>query len=149
MLVLLFDWMCDLSHDDLWVQVDQRRNSRDAEHVVVEAQNRVGGRPGAADDHMDTRVLVRTDRWHGSGKAWPTWIFATRAYAGAIDRDLLLDTTNAETSTDVVSNVQLGSMQLYVVVIMLCTGRALDCVMSALYSWDMEAWRLVCHAYSL
>ena len=52
-------------------------------------------------------------------------------------------------STDVVSNVQLGSVQLYVVLIMLCTGRALDCVVSALYSWGMEAWKMFCHAYSL
>ena len=94
---------------DLWVQVDQcgccdswssqRRNSRDAEHVVVEAQNRVGGRLGAAGGQVDTRVLVRTDTWYGSEKAWPMWSFVTRA----------------ETSTDVVSNVQLGSVQVDVV----------------------------------
>ena len=142
--------------EDLWVQVDQRgccdsrssqrRNSRDAEHVVVEAQNRVGGCPGAADGQVDTRVLVRMDKWYGSEKAWPIWSFVTRAYAGATDRDLSLDTTNAEISTDVVSNVQLGSVQLYVVLIMLCTGRALDCAVSAVYSWGMEAWRMFCHA---
>ena len=119
---------------DLWVQVDQRgccdswssqrRNSRDAEHVVVEAQIRVGGRPGA-DGEVDTRVLVRTDKWYGSGKAWPIRSFVTRAYAVAIDRDL------------------------YVVVIMMCTGRALDCAVSAMYSWSMEAWRTVCHAHFL
>ena len=44
-------------------------------------------------------------------KAWPTWSFVTRAYAGAIDRDLSLDTTNAEISADV-SNVPLGGVQL-------------------------------------
>ena len=94
---------------------------------MVEAQNRVGERPGAADGHVETRVLVRADKWYGSGKAWSTWSFVTRAYAGAIDRDLSLDTMNAEISTDVASNVQLGSVQLHVVVITLCTGRALDC----------------------
>ena len=41
----------------------QRRNSRDVEHVVVEAQNTVGGRLGAADGQVDTQVLVRTDKW--------------------------------------------------------------------------------------
>ena len=75
----------------------------------VEAQSRVGGRPGAADGQVDTRVLVRTDKWYGSENAWPMWSFVTRAYAGAIDRDLSLDTTNAEISTDV-SNVQLGGV---------------------------------------
>ena len=55
----------------------QRRNNRDAEQVVVEAQNRVGGRPGAADVQVDTRVLVRTDKWCGSAKAWPVRSFLT------------------------------------------------------------------------
>ena len=78
---------------------------------MVEAQSRVAGRPGAADGQVDTRVLVRTDKWYDSEKAWPIWSFVTRAYAGAIDRDLSKDTTNAEISTDV-SNVQLGGVQL-------------------------------------
>ena len=133
-------WVCC----DSWSS--QRRNSRDAEHEVVEAQNRVGGRLGAANSQVDTRVLVRTDKWYGSKKAWPIWSFVTRAYAGAIDRELSSDTMNAEISTNVVSNVQLESVQLYVVVIMLCTGRALDCAVSAVYSW---AWRMFCHSYSL
>ena len=115
---------------------------------MVEAQSRVGGRPGAADGQVDTRVLVRTDKWYASEKAWPIWSFMTRAYAGAIDRDLSLDTTNADVRTDV-SNVQLGGVQFYVVLIMLRTRRALDCAVSALYSWDMRAWRMFCHAYSL
>ena len=78
--------------------------------------------------------------WYVSEKAWPTWSFVTRAYVGAIDRDLSLDMTNAEFSTDV-SNVQLGGVQLNVVLIMLCTRRALDCAVSAMYSWGMKAWR--------
>ena len=115
---------------------------------MVEAQSRVGGRPGAADGQVDTRVLVRTDKWYGSEKAWPIWSLVTRAYAGAIDRDLSLDTTNAEISTDAVSNVQLGGVQLYVVLIMLCTRRALDCAVSAMYSWGMESCRMVMNVLS-
>ena len=93
---------------------------------MVEAQSMVGGRPGAADGQVDTWVLVITDMWYGSEKAWPIWSSVTRAYVGAIDRGLSLDTTNAEISTDV-SNVQLGGVQLSVVLVMLCTRRALDC----------------------
>ena len=146
--VLLVDSMCGLSHDDVWVLVDQhgccdswnrqRRNSRDAEHEVVEAQNRVGGRLGAADGQVDTRVLARTDKWYGIEKAWPIWSFVTRGYARANDRDFLLYITNQKISTDVVSNVQLGSVELYVILNMLCTGRALDCVVCAKYSWRKE-----------
>ena len=113
-----------------------------------QACSRVGGRNGAADSHVDTRVLVRTDKWYDSEKAWPILSFVTRAYAGAVDRDLSLDTMNAEISTDL-SIVQLGGVQLSVVLIMLCTRRALDCAVSVLYSWGMKAWRMFCHAYSL
>ena len=67
---------------------------------MVEALSRVGGRPGAADGQVDTWVLVRTDKWYSSEKAWPIRSFVTRAYAGSIDRDLSLDTTNAEFSTE-------------------------------------------------
>ena len=35
------------------------------------------------------------------------------------------------------------------VLIMLCTRRALDCAVSAMYSWCMKVWRMFCHAYSL
>ena len=72
----------------------------------------------------------------------------TRAYAGAIDRDLSLDTTNAEISLDV-CNVQLRRVQLNVVLIMLCTRRALDRAVSAMYSWCMKELRMFCHACSL
>ena len=116
--------------------------------MVVEAQSRVGGRFGAADGQVDTRVLVRTDKWYVSEKAWPIWSFVTRVYAGAINRDLSLGTTNAEISTDV-RNVQFGGVQLYGVLIMLCIRRALDCPASAMYSWVVEAWRMFCYAYSL
>ena len=115
---------------------------------MVEAQSWVGGRPGAADGQVDTRVPVRMDKWYVNEKAWPIWSFVTRAYAGAIDRDLPLDTTNADISTDV-SNVQLGGVQLDVVLIILCSRRALDCAVSAMYSRGMKAWRMFCHAHSL
>ena len=103
--------------------------------------SRVGGPNGAADGHVDTRVLVRTDKWYDSEEAWPILSFVTRAYAGAVDRDLSLGTMNAEISTDL-SIVQLGGVQLSVVLIMLCTRRALDCAVSVMYSWGMKAWRM-------
>ena len=83
-------------------------------------------------------VLVRTDKWYGSEKEWPIWSFVTRVHAGAIDRDLSLDTASAKISTDVVSNVQLGGVQLSVVLIMLCTRRALDCAARVVHRW---AWK--------
>ena len=82
----------------------------------------------AADGQVDSWVFVRTDKWCGNEKAWPMWSFVTRAYAGDIDRDLSLDTTRAEISTDV-SYVQLAGVQLNIVLIILCMRRALDCAL--------------------
>ena len=116
---------------------------------MVKARSRVGGRFGAADGQVDTRVLVRTDKWCVSEKAWPIWSFVTRVYAGAINRDLSLGTTNAGISTDV-SNVQFGGVQLYGVLITVVHKKSSGlCLSSAMYSWVVEAWRMFCHAYSL
>ena len=40
------------------------------------------------------------------------------------------------------------SVQLYFVLIMLCTERALDCIANAPDGWGMEAWRMLFQAYS-
>ena len=73
---------------------------------------------------VDTRVLGKVDKWNSSGKAWPKWSFVMKAYDVAVDQQL----SRAEISTDVVSNVQLGGVQLYVVLIMLRTGRDWNCI---------------------
>ena len=128
---------------------------RGAERALVEAQTRItqldqalqqGGRHGtAAGQVLDTRVLGRPDKWDGSEKAWPNWSFVMKAYAGAIDQDLSADMTTAECSTDAMSNDAMTgerkarSVQLYFVLIMLCTGRALDRIANAPHGWGMEA----------
>ena len=62
------------------------------------------------------------------------------AYAGAIDQELSTDMTNAESSTDVLSNeAKARSVQWYFVLIMLCTGRTLDRIANTPHGWDMEA----------
>ena len=68
---------------------------------------------------LDTRVLGEADTGTGSGNAWPNWSLMMKAYDVAVDQQL----SSAEISTGVVSNVQLGRVQLYVVLIMLRTGR--------------------------
>ena len=71
-----------------------RWDSRDAEHVVVEAQDRVSGRPGSSCDETEWDcVVLDDDDWPGDGypcvsgrqtkgidseKAWPIWSFVTR-----------------------------------------------------------------------
>ena len=68
---------------------------------------------------VDTRVFGEADKGTGSGNAWSKWSFVMKAYDVAVDQQL----SGAEISTDVVSNVQLGNVQLCVVLIMLRTGR--------------------------
>ena len=57
------------------------------------------------DQVVDTRVLGKVDQWNSSGKAWPKWSLV-KAYDVAVDQQL----SGAETSTGVVSNVQLGGV---------------------------------------
>ena len=59
---------------------------------------------------VDTRVLAKVEKWNSSGKARPKWSFVMKACDVAVDQQL----SGAEISTDVVSNVQLGGVQLYV-----------------------------------
>ena len=71
------------------------------------------------------------------------------AHAGAIDQTLSADMTTAECSTDAMSNDRMTgekkarSVQLHFVLIMLCTGRALDRIATAPHGWRMEAWRML------
>ena len=143
---------------------EQLNARRGADRALVEAQTRItqldqalqqGGRPGtAAGQVVDTRVLGRPDKWDGSEKAWPNWSFVMKTYAGAIDEDLSADMTAAECSTDAMSNDTMTgerkarSVHLYFVLIMLCTGRALDRIANAPHGWCMEAWRMLFEAYS-
>ena len=91
---------------------------------------------GSVGQVVDTRVLARPDKLDGSEKAWPNWSFV-KARVGGIYQQLPEDMTSAEISTDVLSNEsmtprkQSRGVQLYVVLIMLCTGRALDRIASA------------------
>ena len=73
-----------------------------------------------------------------------------KAYAGAIDQDLSADMTTAEYSTDATRNDgrerKVRSVQLCFVLIMLCTGGALDRIANAPHCWGMEAWRMLFQA---
>ena len=86
---------------------------------------------------VDNRVVGNPDKWDGSEKAWPNWSFVTKAYEGVVDQKLSHDMTEAEISTTVLDNdsmspeAQARSVQLYLILIMLCTGRALDRIASA------------------
>ena len=62
-----------------------------------------------------------------------------------LDQELSTDMTNAESSTDVLSNETMAgqkkarSVQLYFILIMVCTGRTLDRIANAPHGWGMEA----------
>ena len=68
---------------------------------------------------VKTRVLGKEHRWFGSEGVWPNWSLV-KAYSGAVDQQLSED---VGISADVVSNGQLGSVQLGVVLTVACTGR--------------------------
>ena len=104
---------------------------------------------------VDTRVLGKLGKWNGSRKAWLNWsvvmkgydgVINQQLYDGVINQQLSGDVTSAEIITDVVSKVQLGSVQLYFVLIMVGTGRDVDRIASALRGWSTKAWRLLFQA---
>ena len=72
----------------------------------------------------------------------------TKAYDGAVNQQLSGCATLAEISTDVVSNVQLGSVQFDFVLVVLCTGRDWHRVANAPRGWSAKAWRLLFQASS-
>ena len=92
---------------------------------------------------VDTRVLGKVDKWNSSGKAWPKWSFVMKAYDVAVDQRCQVHRT-----VRVVSSVQLGGVQLYVVLIMLRTGRDWNRIANALRGWSTEAWRFLFQTYS-
>ena len=68
---------------------------------------------------MYTRVLGKAHTWFGSENSWPNWSLM-KAHDGAADQQLSED---VRISVDVVSNGQLGGVQLCVVLVGLCMGR--------------------------
>ena len=97
---------------------------------------------------VDTRVLGKLDKWYGSRRAWPNWSFVMKAYYRAVNQQLSRDVTSAEISTNVVSNVQLRGVQLYFVLVMVCTRRDLDRIVNSSRGCRTKAWRLLFQAYS-
>ena len=89
-------------------------------------------------------MFGKVDKWNSTGKAWPKWSFMMKAYDVAVDQQL----PGAEINTDEVSNVQLGGVQFYVVLMMLRTERNSNRMANALRGWSSEAWRLLPQTYS-
>ena len=142
---------------------EQWNARRNAEHALVEAQTKIA--------QVD-QALQHGRTWHSnytwwilvfSGgqtngteerETWTKWSFVMGVYARAIDQELSTDMTNVEVSTDVLSNEAMTgqskakSVQVYFVLIMLCTRRLLDRIAISPHGWGMEAWRLIFQEYS-
>ena len=68
---------------------------------------------------VDARVLGRLDKWNGNREAWANWSFVMKAHDRAVNQQV---SEEVKISADVVSNVQLGCVQLHLVLIMSCAG---------------------------
>ena len=71
-----------------------------------------------------------------------------KAYDRAVNQQLSGNVTSAEINTDVASNVQLRGVQLYFVLTMVCTGRAMNRIANTSRSWRTKARRLLFQVYS-
>ena len=69
-----------------------------------------------------------------------------KAYEGAVGRQVSED---VRLSSNVMSNGQLGGVQLNFDLSTVCTGRDLDPIAKASRGWSARAWRKIFQAYSL
>ena len=94
---------------------------------------------------VDARVLGRLDKWNGNREAWANWSFVMKAHDRAVNQQV---SEEVKISADVVSNVQLGCVQLHLVLIMSCAGGDWDRIANAPRGWSAKAWRLLFQAFS-
>ena len=89
-----------------------------------------GGGPAAGG--IDTRNLGKPEIFNGEAAKWRDWSLVLRSYISAVDHNAVALMSRAEASPNPVLNLTLDaaaaaiSAQLYYVLVMTCTGTALD-----------------------
>ena len=109
----------------------------------------VAGQSAPSMSVLDRRLLGKPVRWNGEDQSWKYWRFVTRAYLTAAlpsIHDLLERAENGGASDSVLCakltrDEARHSRQLYCVLVLLVTGRALDKVQGAGEGEGAAAWR--------
>ena len=110
-------------------------------------------RPPVERSMVDTRVLGKPRNFSGKDEDWTGWVTIFRAYAGAIDNQLLADMQRAEVQLQPVANAHLEpaqaqrSAQLYYILALLCEGRAQTKVSNMMMGEGLELWRQLAQSY--
>merc|ERR1712194_964585 len=119
--------------------------------VAESSRTQASRPPPAAMQHgmVDTRLLGKPEKWNGNDSTWKDWRFVVRAYLHAAMPSIgpLLNRAEGEDAAQVecehladpVENA--ASQQLYYVLVLLTTERALDKVQAAGEGEGALAWR--------
>ena len=98
---------------------------------------------------VDTRLLGKPERWDGSDRGWKDWRFVTRAYLMAAMPSVSVYLDRAEALTQDIDLPSLDedgqqvSRQLYYILVLLTSGRALDKVQASGEGEGLKSWRLM------
>ena len=97
---------------------------------------------------VDMRLLGKPDKWDGTDSRWKDWRFVTRAYLIAAIPAATEILNKSEDLTDKVAVVdwteeenKSACKQIYYILVLLTSGRALDKVQGAGEGEGAEAWR--------
>jgi hypothetical protein len=105
------------------------------------------GGPARAKGLVDTRLIGKPQGYDGDASRFADWAFVLKAYMSALDPRYQDAFTEIETSEVPVLNATLTeedvslSTQLYYVLVMLCTGPALNKCYNAGVTEGFESWR--------
>ena len=106
---------------------------------ALENQNNQARAPPTASalGMVDTRLLGKPEKWNGTDAAWKDWRFVVRAYLQAAMPTIgdLLDRAEGDTTQVECEHLSVeekaSSQQLYYVLVLLTSDRALDKVQAA------------------
>ena len=139
------------------LQAEQARSAQLAQALVAANQEitNLQARPQAlAHSIVDRKVMGKPKSFGGQSKQWSEWCFVTKAYCACVHGGLkrVLDSA-AEMGEVIVDQLDLNeedkkmSRQLYCILVMLCTDRALDIVKGVDEGCGAEAWRRLTWEY--
>eukprot|EP00971_Amphidinium_carterae_P204805 4064705-Amphidinium_carterae.1 len=123
----------------------------DAELTALRTQAQAQGQAqastptGSSKPLVDTRLLSKPQSFSGEQAAWPAWSFVFAAYCEAVSADLgrLMKQAAAAASPVAYSGRDAElSNQLYLMLVLSTTNRALDKVRGAPSGNGLETWRL-------
>eukprot|EP00971_Amphidinium_carterae_P340261 6478495-Amphidinium_carterae.1 len=134
------------------LQAQQQQQAQQTQQATVVAQQATAAAaagalpiPAPHRSIVDTRVLQKTSNFEGDQQKWSLWSFLFRAYCDAVHPDLggLMDRAVAATSPiyPTADREKELAQQLFLMLALSTSGRALEKIRSCSYGEGLECWR--------